>query len=175
MSWPKGLVYGVTLAVGLTLGCAGISQTRSDQTTRRLVLDPATFVAKRADAPLGTRTRGFGQSGTVSGPRIELKRPTALVFLQGAPVEVHVEFHPGKGGADPDMSTLNIWVQKKTWLGWFGQDITERVKPFVEGQAIRVEEMDFSDYTGNFQFNISIADMKMQKSEKKFRLTIRKA
>ena len=171
----KVVVYCVTLAVGLTLGGAGLSQTSNDRPVRRLVLDPAAFVVKRADAPIESKARGFKGQAIALGPQIELKRPTDAVFPPGAPVEVHVEFLPGEDGSEPDMSTLNVWVQKKTWLGWFGQDITERVIPFVEGRAVHVQEMDFSGYTGDFQFNISISNGEDRKSEKMFEVTIRKA
>ena len=174
MTRPKGLVYGVTLAVavGLTLGCAGMPQTQSDQTVRRLVLNPAKFVTEDADSPFGVKSRTFGTRSVSLGPRIELKSPTESVFPQGNPVGVHVEFHPGKDGIDPNMETLIVLAQKKTLFGWLGQDITDKVMPFINGRAIRVQEMDFSGYTGDFRFKIRINDIKDRQSEKSFNVTI---
>ena len=169
MTRPKGFVYGVTLAVGLTLGCAGLSPTQSDQTGRRLVLNPANFVTEDA---LGVKSRMFRTGSVASGPRIELKSPTESVFPQGNPVAVHIEFHPGKDGIDPNMETLIVLAQKKTFFGWLGQDITHKVKPFIKGRAIRVQEMDFSGYTGDFRFKIRINDVKDRQSEESFNVTI---
>ena len=127
MTRPKGFVYGVTLAVGLTLGCAGLSPTQSDQTGRRLVLNPANFVTEDA---LGVKSRMFRTGSVASGPRIELKSPTESVFPQGNPVGVHIEFHPGKDGIDPNMEDIDRVGAKEDIL-WLA-----RPGHYPQGEAV---------------------------------------
>ena len=95
------------------------------------------------------------RTGSRQGPRIALLSPGHdAVYRTGEPMVLHAEFLSAADGAAPDMETLQVKVRK----GWFGKDITDKVEPYVEGAAVRVPEVDFSGYTGDFRFEIHIRD-----------------
>ena len=102
-------------------------------------------------------------------PRIDMRQPgERTVFTAEEPVAVDIAFHPANDGAALDMETLKIVVLK----GWFGKDITDTVRPYVQGNAIRVPKVDFMGYSGRFQFGISIEDNQRRGSQLWFTVTI---
>ena len=167
MRYRRG-VLRLALAFGLVAAGAASSETGDGAAARCLMIDPGAFVEIPAEAPLErAATRSIG---VPAGPRIELRRPVdASVFREDEPVSVHIEFLPAADGAAPDMETLKVKVRK----GWFGKDITDKVKPYVEGAAIQVPEVDFSGHTGDFRFEIHIRDDRDRAGEAQFRVTIR--
>ena len=162
-----GVRWLVPVLCLLVVGAA-LSGDGATATARRLVIDPATFGPLpfgEAPEPAKSRSRALVQTG----PRIMLRGPDDdSVFQVGKAVTVHVEFLPAFDGSPPDMSTLNVRVRK----GWFGRDITEVIAPFVEGDAIRVPEVDFLGYTGKFRFAIRVKDHRNRESEVEFRVSI---
>ena len=103
------------------------------------------------------------------GPQIELQVPEdKATFRSEEPVEVRLDFNPAADGVEANMASLKVKVRK----GWFGRDITDAVKPYVEGTAIRVPSVDFQGYTGNFQFIVRIEDQKGRLSEERFEVTL---
>ena len=50
--------------------------------------------------------------------------------------------------------------------------LVESPVPFVEGDAIRVPEVDFLGYTGKFRFAIRVKDHRNRESEVEFRVSI---
>ena len=161
-------VLRLALAFGLAAAGAASSETGGGAAAHRLVIDPGTFVEMPAETPVGrTATRTIGRP---VGPRIELRQPgDESVFREDEPVSVHVEFLPATDGAAPDMETLKVRV----WKGIFSKDITDKVRPHVEGAAVRVPEVDFSGYTGDFRFDIRIRDAQDRPGEAQFWVTIR--
>lgn len=103
------------------------------------------------------------------GPQIDLRVPEdKTTFRSDEPVEVHLNFNPAVDGVEANMASLKVKVRK----GWLGRDITEAVKPYVEGTVIRVPSVDFQGYTGRFQFIVRIEDQKGRRSEERFEVTL---
>lgn len=135
---------------------------------RGLVIDPGTFARISSDLS-GQAEQGGVQGFRQVGPTIALLRPDDdSVFAAGEPVVVHLDFLPASDGVTPDMTTLNVRVRK----GWFGKNITDVVRPYVVGTAIRIPQVDFSGYTGDFEFKISVKDLKGRSSTQSFRISI---
>ena len=169
MCWLM-LVFGVTAA-----GFAS-SQTDDGASARALVIDPERF-QRLTDPPpsqtLGARTPGSqtpsSQTPDHVGPRIAMRQPgEKRVFTPDEPVAVDIAFLPADDGIEPDMKTLEVTVRK----GWFGMDITDMVKPYVEGTAIRMPKVEFSGHKGDFQFGISIKDRQRRGSQLWFSVKI---
>ena len=107
--------------------------------------------------------------GPQAGPRIDLRSPeNNAVFQANEPFALHLVFLPAADGAEPDMETLEAEVRK----GWFGRDITEEVKPFIEAAAIRIPSVDFQGHTGNFRFLVRIRDHQGRSNEARFEVTV---
>ena len=160
MRYKQG-VYWLMLVFGVIAGGIASSQTDAGAPARALVIDPGRF-EKMADEPFepGVRTLG-GRAPEQTGPRIDMRQPgDKKVFKRDEPVAVDIAFLPANDGIEPDMETLKVVVRK----GWFGKDITEMVRPYVEGTALRMPEVDFSGYTGDFVFLIDIEDRKRRGS-----------
>ncbi len=174
----KQCVYWLTLLFVVTAAGFASSQTGDGPAADALVIDPRRF--ERMDDTLfesegrvlgavasfepGVRTMGQ------TGPRIDMRQPgDKKVFRAGEAVAVDIAFLPADDGAEPDMDTLEVVVRR----GFFGKDITETVRAHVQGNAIRVPRVDFSGYTGDFQFVISIKDQQRRGSQLWFSLTIR--
>ena len=66
------------------------------------------------------------------------------------------------------MATLDIQVKK----GWFGKNITKVVMPFVVDNGVYIPKVDFSGYTGKFDFKITISDRRGRSSSASFRITV---
>ena len=157
----------LALAFGSAATCTVSSGADADAPESPLAIDPATFTTLPAErsSPRMSRTGGGHQ-----GPRIALlSSGREAVYRAGEPMVLHAELLPAADGAAPDMETLQIKVRK----GWFGKDITDKVEPYVEGAAVRVPEVDFSGYTGDFRFEIHIRDERGRPGEAQFQVTIR--
>ena len=136
---------------------------------RRLVIDPGTFAPISPDSSRQAAQGGL-QTFSEAGPTIALRRPDDnSVFAAGEPVVVHLDFLPASDGVTPDMTTLNVRVRK----GWFGKNITDVVRRYVVGTGIRIPRVDFSGYTGDFEFKVSVKDLKGRSSTQSFRISIR--
>ena len=134
--------------------------------TAVLVLDIGKFAELSAEEVARLRSLP-----TQEGPQIELRVPKdKTTFRSDEPVEVRLDFNPAADGVEADMASLKVKVRK----GWLGRDITDAVKPYVEGTAIRVPSVDFQGYTGRFQFIVRIEDQKGRLSEERFEVTLLK-
>jgi len=71
------------------------------------------------------------------GPQIEVVRPGGGEIDQ-QPVEIDVVFNPSKDGAEPNMPSLKV-----RYIKFFTIDITDRVKPYIEGNRIHVTQAEF--------------------------------
>ena len=150
----------------LVLAAPAVDAASAD--SRRLTIDPRSFERMPAEAPDGLARRG-ARGLEAGGPAIALRRPEDnTVFAPGEPIGVHVEFLPAEDGAQPDMGSLKVRVRQ----GWFGKTITDMVAPYVRGTAIRIPQIDFSGYTGDFEFRITIRDRRGRTGTASFRITI---
>lgn len=173
-------VRGVTLAVGLTLGCSTTPDVDDrpsvgDRTSvRALVIDPATFGDTR-EMHRRREMRRMMAPPTRSlspGPVVDLLQPQDNAVVEAEKLGVHVKFSPTGGGADPDMATLSVWAEKEVGFLWLGKDITKTVQPYVTGNVIRAEKVDLKKHTGRFRFTIGIQDRQGGRTEKQFHVTV---
>ncbi len=122
--------------------------------SHRLLIDPGTFVRTSPENNLQYR-KDLGRAINYIGPKISLRQPiNNSTFAAGEQIAVHIDFLPATDGALPNMKSLEVRVRK----GWFGKNITDVVRPHIKGAAVRIPEVDFSGYTGDFEFKISIND-----------------
>ena len=84
------------------------------------------------------------------GPLIVVSNPKALERVR-SPVKIQVSFEPGRSGLPPAMETLKV-----TLIGFFDIDITDRLREYVEGTRLNVEEADLP--TGNHRIRMAIRD-----------------
>lgn len=156
------------LVLGMGLLVTALSANCGSAAEHSLVVDPGTFVSMPADMETA-RVPGSAHGSGRIGPRIVLRFPQDnSVFATGENVKVHLEFLPADDGSAPNMTTLRVTVRK----GWLGKDITEMVKPYIEGTAVRVPAVDFSGHSGRFRFDISISDFEERVSEARLRVRI---
>ena len=134
----------------------------------RLNIDPATFVRMPSQSTHTSVRRSTGSLGQI-GPKIDLQQPDDnSVFTENQQIAVHLIFLPADDGTMPDMNSLNVLVRK----GWFGKNITDVVVPYIDGNNVLIPEVDFSGYTGKFEFKISISDHRGRTSTASFRITV---
>ena len=109
-------------------------------------------------------------TGGHRGPRIALLSPGHdAVFRAGEPVALHAEFLSAADGAAPAMETLSVRVRK----GSLGEDLTERMKPYVAGNALHVPVVDFLGHAGEFRFELDILDEQGRMGEMAFHVTFK--
>ena len=108
------------------------------------------------------------------GLQIELRLPEDdTVFQADEPVTVHLEFLSATDGTEPDMETLEVEVRQKRAFGlWLGKDMTDEIRPYIEGTAVRIPKGDFKGYTGDFRFFVRIQDQQGRENEAQFSLTV---
>ena len=161
-SWHGAL--RLALAFGLAAACAASSG--ADAPGSPLVIDPATFAAVPAGRSSLRVSRGVGG---YQGPRIALLSPGHdAIYRAGEPVVLHADVLPAADGAAPDMETLNVRVRQ----GLRGKDITDMVKPYVKGTALRVP-VDFSGHAGEFRFELDVLDARGRLGAAELRVTFR--
>jgi hypothetical protein len=71
------------------------------------------------------------------GPEIQVLHPGGEA-IDRQPVEIDVVFNPSKDGAEPNMSSLKV-----RYIKFFTIDITDRVKPYLDGHRIHVAQAEF--------------------------------
>jgi len=100
-----------------------------------------------------------------NGPEISIESPTHNATYEG-PFPIKVAFLPGSEGYDVDVSSLKL-EYKKAW----GIDITDRVRDFISGTVIDVEESELP--RGRHTVEIEIADVAQNVSRQIFTVTIK--
>ena len=155
-------------AVLLAAACAASpGAAGGDASAGPLVVDPGTFAALPAGSPSPRVSRAMGGH---RGPRIALLSPGHDAVLRaGDPVALYAEFLPAADGTAPDMETVGVRVRK----GPRGKDLTEWMKPYVAGTALRVPAVDFLGYAGEFWFELDVLDERGRMGEVAFRVTFR--
>jgi hypothetical protein len=99
------------------------------------------------------------------GPTIEISSPTHNATYTG-PFPIKVQFLPGPKGYDVDIKSLKL-EYKKAW----GIDITDRVRDFVTGTVIDVEESELP--RGRHTVEIEISDTAKNLSRQIFTVTVK--
>ena len=126
-----------------------------------LYIDASTFTEKMIE------TRGIAPQ---NGPSVIVNSPLdGSEFSQEEKISVDILFDPSSKGVPPNMETLNVKVKK----GWFGKDITEDIREFVEGNKLHAPAVSMSGYTGSFKFVISIKDQTGALTKKLFEIDVK--
>jgi len=92
------------------------------------------------------------------GPKITLVSPNIAEKIS-APVNIYLKFENSPNGIEPDMDSLIVQMKGLVTL-----DITERVKPFIKGQEINIENAKIPKGRHNIVF--MIMDLEMNYSER---------
>ena len=155
-------------AVLLAAACAASpGAAGGDASAGPLVVDPGTFVDMPAGRSSMKASRGIGD---FMGPRIALLSPGHDAVLRaGDLVALYAEFLPAADGTAPDMETVGVRVRK----GLRGKGLTEWMKPYVAGTALRVPAVDFLGHAGEFWFELDVLDEQGRTGEVAFRVTFR--
>jgi hypothetical protein len=159
---PWGIL-AVAASICLTVGggtAAAPSQLLllSPEEAARLRLGDGDYVA-----PPGVR-------GT-TGPRIVVRAPVVRQTADGAVIETtpatrfFIVFEPN--GAPVDMDSLEIKARK----GVLSMSLTPRLKPFIEGSALKAESVTVPE--GRFLIQIEILDTSGARATERYRLDVR--
>lgn len=92
------------------------------------------------------------------GPLIVVKNPKALQRVR-SPVDIFVSFEPGKSGQPPAMETLTV-----TLIGLFDFDITDRVREYIKGTTLDVEQANLAK--GRHRLRMAIEDIEGNPNER---------
>jgi hypothetical protein len=115
--------------------------------------------------PLDTPVAWSSKPTSPEGPQIAIASPTNNGTYEG-PFPIKVEFLPGPKGYDVDIDSLKL-EYKKAW----GIDITDRVRDFITGTVIDVEESELP--TGRHTVEIEIADVEDNLSRQTFTVIVK--
>ena len=115
--------------------------------------------------PLDTVVSWSSTPTSPDGPVIEIASPTHNVTYEG-PFPIKVDFAPGPKGYDVDIRSLKL-EYKKAW----GIDITDRVRDFITGTTIDVQESELPH--GRHTVEIEIADTAKNLSRQIFTVTVK--
>ncbi len=118
--------------------------------------------AEWAAPPIRTR-------GTSTGPRIEFQDPIVENLSNPtlnalSPLNLTVLFQ--ENSAPIDMSTLELVAKK----GFFSKSLTDRIKPFIDGNSLKVTALKIP--SGKFKIQVTIADVNGNKTRNEYRLVI---
>ena len=98
------------------------------------------------------------------GPAIHVQDPKALKKLN-TPVKILISFVPGQSGEFPDMKSLLV-----TLFGFFEIDITDRVREYIDGYKLNVEDADIPE--GRHLIRITIEDVSGNTNERDIVLNV---
>jgi len=85
------------------------------------------------------------------GPAIVVRHPKLLERVI-SPLDIFVEFRPGESGLDVNMKTLAV-----TLIGFVDFDITDRVREYIRGTNLEVEQAELP--TGTHRLRLAIKDV----------------
>ena len=92
------------------------------------------------------------------GPKITLVSPNIAEKIS-APVNIYLRFENSPNGIEPDMDSLIVQMK-----GLITLDITKRIKPFIKGKEINIENAKIPNGRHNIVF--MIMDLEMNYSER---------
>lgn len=107
--------------------------------------------------------------GSTSGPIIDFKQPAVTdpsnpTLETVSPLSLIILFQ--QNNAPVDMGSLEIVAKK----GFFKKNLTERVKPYVQGTTLQAT--DLAVPSGRFKIQIIIADIKGNQTSVEYRLQV---
>ncbi|MEN8190057.1 MAG: hypothetical protein ABFS19_09445 [Thermodesulfobacteriota bacterium] len=160
---PSLLIY--SLIVCFLLFSPGVDKSSAD--TFFLTLDEARELSL-TDAewdmpPMLTR-------GVSLGPVIDFQSPVLSndsnpTLEAASPLSLVVMFRENQ--APVDMNSLEITAKK----GFFSKSLTDRVKPFVEGTALKASGLKIPE--GKFKIEVAITDVKGNQTSVEYRLVVK--
>jgi hypothetical protein len=106
------------------------------------------------------------------GPQIKIETPTPVKGEDGATIattptlNLYVTFQ--EKNAPVDMNSLTVKGKK----GPFSKDLTDKVKPFVQGNMLKAENLTIPE--GKFMMEFSVADAKGVKTTEEYRVEVAK-
>ncbi len=109
--------------------------------------------------------------GSASGPIIDFKEPSVTdpknpTLETVSPLSLVILFQ--QNSAPVDMNSLEIVAKK----GFFKKNLTNRVKPYVQGTTINATDLEIP--SGKFKIQIIIADVKGNQTSIEYRLQVQK-
>ena len=115
--------------------------------------------------PMDTVVSWSTKPTSPEGPTIEIASPTNNATYEGS-FPIKVDFRPGPKGYEVDIESLKL-EYKKAW----GIDITDRVREFITGAGIDVENSELPK--GRHTVEIEIADIESNLSRRIFTVTVK--
>jgi hypothetical protein len=100
------------------------------------------------------------------GPVILLKNPKMLKKLR-SPIDIFIAFEPGKSGKPADMKTLKV-----TLIGFININITDRLREYIKGTSLDVEEAKLP--SGKHRLRMRIKDVDGNPNERDVVVTVLK-
>jgi hypothetical protein len=153
------LVLGLGVVLSLTPAAAPTE--RAEAAAVKLITD--------AEARLGPYEGAMMMMRALGGPVIKVLRPDQAdgqkVPVLGRPVHISLVFEP-LSNSKVDMASLKV-----VYLKLFGIDITDRLKPYVNGETIDVPEADIP--TGDHSIRVDIKDTAGRQSSQVFRFIVK--
>ena len=99
-----------------------------------------------------------------NGPVIELMQPNIAEHVT-APIDIVINFLPGASQAQPNMKSLIIALK-----GIISIDITKRLKPFINGTTLNVQDAKIPK--GKHQILVMIQDQQENYSERLIKIKV---
>lgn len=153
----------IALALGLTAALAPVAV--PDESAHAAAMKLIT----EDEARMAPFEGGMMLMRSLGGPVIKVLQPDQAdgqkVPVLGRPVHINVVFEP-LSNAKVDMGTLKV-----VYLKLFGIDITDRLRPYVNGQAIDVPEADIP--VGDHSIRVDIKDSNGRQSSQVFRFIVK--
>jgi hypothetical protein len=100
------------------------------------------------------------------GPEIVLKNPKMFKKLR-SPIDIFIAFEPGKSGKPADMETLKV-----TLIGFIDINITDRLREYIRGTSLDVEEAKLP--SGEHRLRMRIKDVDGNPNERDIVVTVLK-
>jgi hypothetical protein len=100
------------------------------------------------------------------GPQIVLKNPKMFMRLR-SPINIFIAFEPGKSGKPADMETLKV-----TLIGFIDINITDRLREYIRGTSLDVEEAKLP--SGEHRLRMRIKDVDGNPNERDVVVTVLK-
>lgn len=152
----------IATALGLTVSLAGVMPMASAHAAGPLLItETEAGMAPYEGVTMLTRAMG--------GPVIKVLQPDQAdgqkVPVLTKPVHISLKFEP-VSQAKVDMASLKV-----IYLKLFGIDITDRLRPYVAGEAIDVPEADIP--TGDHSIRVDIKDTTGRQSSQVFRFMVK--
>lgn len=150
MRLARGVVSNIIASGAFVLALATVGLAQSAPEAWLITPDEAALADAPPETPPAARLRLRGAKAAGLGPTLELVTPEDGVPVS-PPVNLFIKFTPNQ--APLDLATLKVVVLKVVKI-----DITDRLRPYVSDEGIRIDDGKFP--AGKFRLRISLADVK---------------